>query len=243
MARNMTIELIRPSEKRHTTAIVAVCVLVLLCMMPRLSPTAAYFAASDNARHVFVLESGVKISLTEDWGFKGSELNLAPGLTVVKRPTVTNKDGSCYMRALVKITDSKTGKVLDPSADAERLRLILGTIWRDPNNSLNAGGFYSIQDIQALAGKGVTSLYNSRDFAAPVYLDGIGSYSFEYKGVMQNGVMSTLFDKVVVPADYDQNDFALMGDYTISVQAQAIQANGFSSQEQAMGALNVEGGM
>ncbi len=239
MARNMTIELIRPGKWGHAASVAAACSLALVLGALRLTPTSAYYAASDNTRHMFVLSPGVRISLTEVWTSEDGR-NIAPGTTVTKRPSITNNDGPCYARILMRITDTTTGRTLDPVRDAQRIKLILGTLWRDTKGKIVPGTPYSQAELGAL--EGVEPLYDHANFNEPKYLPEAGAYSFEYKGVMQTTTEQyALFDKVAVPEDYRENDIWLMGDYTISIQAQAIQAAGFDSQSAAMDALGTEG--
>lgn len=63
---------------------------------------------------------------------------------------------------------------------------------------------------------------------------------FAYKGLLEEQERCELFAKVAVPTDYTTNDVALMGDYVLSIQAQAIQAAGFNDQQSAMRALSKE---
>ena len=241
MARELNIEVLRLVKTKRTALVLAICALAFACLLTAMPGSQAKYASADSGRHVFVFSdtNDVAISVTETW----SELDgkgLRSGSTVVKQPVIKNQKSDVYMRAIIRITDGTSedvsGKVLDPQTDARRISLILGTLYSDPNGSLNAGSSYSRHQLDSL--DGVKDIYNMTAFNAPVYNEQMQAYTLDYKGKFANGASVALFDKVAVPSDYTVEEVKLMGDYTITVWAQAIQTKGFSNAEDALNALS-----
>lgn len=243
MARNWNIEILRQQKQRHTAAFVAVCTLVLVLCLGALPGTQAQYAAADDDTHVFVFtaDKDVQVSLSETWNAE-SGLNLTPGSTVVKRPSVQNERGDCYMRVLMRVVDA-AGNTITPESDSERLNFILGAIWADPEGVLQDGSAYDTSMLAAKAGQGVNNIYNAREFAAGEWNAELEAYTFAYSNqetnnIFKAGAKATIFDHIVIPANYSAADITTMGEYSLVIWAQAIQAEGFESERAAMDALS-----
>lgn len=236
MARVYDIAFERPVRGRRVVLAAAAAAVALACALPGIAGTQAYYGANDRDTHVFVLPD-VRISLTEQWDAQDG-LGLAPGTTVVKRPVVANDASPCYVRVVVRLADA-SGEALSPDACPERYRAIMGTLWSDPADRMEAGRPYSASELASL--EGVGRLYDAESFREPYYDASVGGLVFEHEGVLGAGESCELFAKVCVPSDYTVHDMALMGDYVLGIQAQAIQAAGFKDQQSAMEALSKEG--
>lgn len=237
MAGTMNIEVLRLKKNKRTAALLAMCTLVIACLCVAMPGTLASYASADSCRHVFVFsnDGDVAISVTETWN-PSDGLGIASGSTLVKQPVVKNQKGDVYMRGIVRIVDDKTGEVLNPAKDAERIKLILGTLYADPQDSLVSGMSYSKAALAKAAG--VSGIYEMEMFDEPNWNEEMQAFTLNYKDVLTSGGSVALFDKVVVPSDYTTEEVATMGDYTLTVWAQAIQAAGFDSRDVALSALS-----
>ncbi len=236
MAREVNIEVLRLKKVQHTALILAVCALAIACMVMSLPSTQAQYASADNGRHIFVFSdtNDVAISVTETWN-PADGLGLRSGSTLVKQPVIKNQKGDVYMRGIIRVSD-ESGRVLDPVADADRIKLILGTLYVDPQGSIDTGSSYSKAALGTLAG--VTDLYNSAAFDSPKWNSEMQAYTIDYKTLFAKDQSVAMFDKVVVPSDYSVADLTLMGKYTVTVWAQAIQSAGFNDSATALQALS-----
>ncbi len=237
MAGTMNIEVLRLRKNKRTAALLVVCALVIACLCAAMPGTLASYAQADSCRHVFVFsdDGDVAISVTETWN-PSDGLGIAPGSTLIKQPVVKNQKGDVYMRGIVRIVDDKTGEVLNPLKDAERIKLIMGTLYADPQDSLVAHTPYSKATLAKT--EGVSSIYEMELFDEPEWNEEMQAFTLKYKGVLASGASVALFDKVVVPSDYTTDEVTTMGDYTVTVWAQAIQAAGFDSRDAALSALS-----
>ncbi len=238
MARVINIEVLRIRKVQHTAILFAVCSLAILFLLSTLPSTQAQYISNDESRHVFVFSDSkdVRISVTETWN-PNDGLNIFAGSTMVKQPVINNQKGECYMRAIVRITDDN-GRILNPAleTDKKRIDLIMGTLYSDPNNQIDASKSYTTEQLKNL--KGVHQTYNEAAFLAPKYNAVMQAYTLEHNGIFGKGAQVNLFDKVVVPTDYADEDITLMDDYKVIVWAQAIQTGSFDNQQSAMNALS-----
>lgn len=146
------------------------------------------------------------------------------------------------MRVLLRVVDG-AGNTLDPAADAERLQLILGAIWADPKGAMADGSSYTTDMLQAMATQGVSNLYNAQEFAFGGWNASLKAYCFNYSNsstanVFKSGAIAMLFNHIAIPANYSAQDITTMGEYSLVIWAQAIQAEGFESEQAAMDALS-----
>ncbi len=238
MAREVNIEVLRLRKVQHTALILAVCALAIACMVMSMPSTQAQYASADNGRHVFVFSdtNDVAISVTETWN-PADGLGLRSGSTLVKQPVIKNQKGDVYMRGIIRVSD-ESGRVLDPVADSERIKLIMDTLYVDPQGSIDTSSSYSKAALAALSSSGVSDLYSSTLFESPKWNPTMQAYTIDYKTLFAKDQSVSMFDKVVIPSDYSVADLNLMGKYTVTVWAQAIQSAGFSDATTALEALS-----
>ena len=239
MARSLNIEVTRLTRTRHTALLCVACALALFLSIGAMPSTLALYSAVDEDRHVLVFEESgdVNVSLTERLFDENAALGLSAGSTIIKDPVLKNNKGDAYARIFVQVRDTQTDAVLTPSDDAARLKKILGTIWSDPRGKLKPGTAYTSADIAKAVG--VDAVYNHAAFAeaATPFNETAQAYVFEHNGILKSGESASLFDRICIPADYSSADVSLMGDYSIVIWGQAIQAGGFADQQSAMDAL------
>ena len=236
-------------------AIMAAVVGVMGCVV---GGTMAYMTESEDVTNVFTV-GDLDVGLTEtEWNNTEDGQNLYPGSTVYKNPTVKNitnsKNGEepCYVRMTVYVQDAN-GKEI---TDSEALKLIEKTVRYDPSytGSYSSTGTatglvegkipgYSLAELD-----GKYSTVNSdwvKDTARSTASKWVYNYVGKNKGIMQIGEESTLFTNIVIPTDWNQTQLSkigggVLGSFKLKVQADAIQASGFASQEAAMNALDAE---
>ena len=217
--------------------------------------TMAYFTENAVKTNVFTtgdLDIGFK---EPDWD-PGDEdgVNMYPGYTVYKNPTVKNitssKNGEepCYVRMCVEILDGSGQAVRDPEA----LALIYKTIYFDSSFD---GSYDKEHGTSKGLIEGKVPGYTLKQLSAypmvnPVWVKDT-TRSSDYKlvynysgkrgdGILNIGEESTLFTNVVIPTDWNQTELQKIGDYQLKVTAQAIQSKGIASQAEAFRLLDEE---
>ena len=146
---------------------------------------------------------------------KANDYHLIPGHTYVKDPTVTVLAGSenSYVRMLVTVTFGKT------LTDGQ-LATNLDSIFTGYD-----GAAWVRADKQAkTVGEG--------DAAHTVI-----TYEYRYNTTVSagagNNVLPALFTGITVPGDWNGDTLAAIGGFTIGIEAQAIQADGFDNADAA----------
>jgi len=172
-------------------------------------------------------ESGSEERTTE-----GNAYHLLPGHTYVKDPTVTVLGGSeeSYVRMMVTVNFS------------EELDAIFA-----PNGANLINIFYGYDETE-------WSLYDVTEDAE----NNVRTYEFRYKDTVAKAATDTaldpLFDKIIVPQFVDNEDLASLVEYgtdkdgntvivdqfTISITAHAIQADGFEDDDAAWAAFDAQ---
>ncbi len=248
MARAINIEVLRLRRLKHTALLMAILALLLACLMVAMPGTQAQYASSQQDRHVlsFGETNSVGVSVTEnEWWIANKEKGLfyVSGTVNVKEPTIENTAGDCYMRAMIRIVD-RDGKVLNPTSNSERVNLIMGTLWSDPagTNITTQGATFTTTQLQAMENNGdIHANCDSANFDEPVWNANMQAFTINYKaddGVFKAGDKVTLFNRVVIPADYGAEKTALMGEYYVVIWAQAIQKAGFNDATSALEKLS-----
>ena len=147
---------------------------------------------------------------------KANSYKLLPGHTYNKDPMVTVEDGSEASYIKMTVTFSKTS---------------------------------ALDAIFALTGADLTSIFNGYDPANWIYKDNTKdatadtcTYEFWYKetvGAPDGDVaLDALFDSITVPGTVTNEQLATIEGMTITVNAYAIQADGFANAEAAWAAFN-----
>lgn len=269
MGKQLDVEVLRLHKNRHVAIILAVLVLLLALLFMALPGTQATYGAKKTGSHIFVLtqDQDVKVSISENnwWIDKG--LDVLPGTTLDKNPTVQNNASDCYMRVNMRIIDKeaeegdgKTSKTLDPTAEEDKARLeaILNLLYYDTaagsqgtTENLVEGTPYSNTALAALKTSGnIESIYNHTLFEPEGEGTGIEegwnsemkAYSFDYKNgsdnIFKKGSEAQFFSTLLLPSDLSNSELYDLGDFYINVWVQAIQTEGFSSSEEAIATLS-----
>jgi predicted ribosomally synthesized peptide with SipW-like signal peptide len=234
-----------------------VSLLVLMLVVVAVGATLAYFTVEDTARNTFTVGKlnitlGEEGGGGNPWDNDVDGKDLFPGTVIVKRPYVTAVDGDSFLRIIMTIEDTDSGDLID---DPIRLDKILSTLYYDPlyddederslepglsmiyteqylnelqnnYNIWNYGGLYNY--LQFLPVMQTTDHPNEPDPATFVYYycDRTGTED-TYSYVLKEGTTASLITHVVIPWDWDQDDLDLLGEYSITFRAEAIQAQGF----------------
>ncbi len=242
MAKTLNIEVIKQHKLKHTALLLAICALLLACLIGALPNTRAQYTTSDQDSHVFVFskDQDVRVGLTEQGWTTKSGLDLKPGDVRIKQPAIQNLADNCYMRVNMRITD-KFGNTLTPKSnqDKKRLDLILSTIYFDASDTVDVNSRLTTGDIEAKTNSGDLNLNcNSADFSGPDWNPEMQAYNFNYTKLFTKGSSATLFNRVIIPTDFTNADMALMDEYYINIWVQAIQPEGFTSVEDALSHLS-----
>lgn len=188
------------------------CTAVVLVAAVVVGTTLAWFTDTEAKTNVVTM-GNVNIDLTEPSYVENatvdSEGNLhyndyaMPGDKIAKDPTITNTgDFACYVRAKIEFTSSAEGAAL---SDAD-----LYFKYTDPDTQ--AVSYISINDASANGNKWVKS----------------GEYWYYTEPLKKNDAV-VLFDTVIVPEEW--NNEVANQDFSISVSAEAIQADNFQPKE------------
>ena len=218
-------------KKSILMAVIAVMLVAVLVV----GGTLAYFTDTKSATNTFTV-GDVKIKLDEsnvndpsgDRVTSNEYTGMLPGIQYKKDPVVTNtgKNGA-YVRAVVTIENGMNWMGLynenvwtAPQAEAFK-KLIC--------NKMGEGWSLEDYDYVTNAERGST------DFVAVL----------KYDGVLAAGkATSAMFEKVMLPANATANDIstrvAQNGVFHIDVVAQAIQADGFTSWNDAFAAFDAK---
>lgn len=242
------------TKKKVLLGILSACLVVSIAA----GFTLSYFNDSAEVTNKFVVGANVDIDIDEP-SWPEVPPVVTPGISMIKDPTVTAKDGDSYMRMVVTIKDLGTDAVI---TDQTRVNKILETVYNDTGYSITngvattpnivPGTHYKAADISAYAG------FNTTNFALDTTRGETGVYYYNYKNTATNDIFKTttpentvvLFTNVVVPSDWVKADIDLLRGttanadgklgYQIIVSAQAIQTIGFANSTEAFAALDDE---
>lgn len=211
--------------------------------------TYSYFMEKEEAVNVFTV-GDFDISLKEsEWNpADGDGVNLYPGYTVYKNPTVKNVTDAttgvqpCYLQMRMKIKD-EDGKMV---TDQEVLNMVRQTIRYDDTYN---GSWDTTGEGKKLR-QGRIPGYSEKELAMlpmvnpnfqEVDTGNLGEYLFQYQGG-KNGIMdideeAVLFKDVAIPIEWGVKEIKKAGRFQIQVTAEAIQANGFASARDAFQVL------
>lgn len=247
MARAINIEILRLKRTKKTALLMIICALILALLVIYTPSTQAQYASAEKDRHVFVFNEvdSVGITVTENqWWIENRKegLKYVPGTTKLTEPLITNTAGDCYMRAIIRITDAE-GKPLNPEDNDNRLNLIKGTIWSDPDGrDIALESVYSRDDLQRMQSAGkIHAVCDDGFFDDPVWNPTMKAYTMDYKannGIFIAGNSVKLFNRIVVPKDLSNEENYLMDEYYVVVWAQAIQKGTFSNYKEALSKLS-----
>jgi predicted ribosomally synthesized peptide with SipW-like signal peptide len=207
---------------------------------------------TDEAEAVNHFRTGTQsVGLQEsDWDpQEGDGLELYPGYTAYKNPTIKNESSAengkqcVYSRLTVSIRDSQGRLICDPQA----LALIKETIRYDDTYT----GTYDRKGSGTRLVQGQSysrAMLGTVPMVNPLFrLDETRSTDnvlvFAYLGADGSGKLAAgeeaaLFTDVVIPSDWSWEELAAAGDYVLDMVQESIQCTGFASQEAAFLALD-----
>ena len=219
--------------KKKSILMAAIAVMLVAVLV--VGGTLAYFTDTKSATNTFTM-GNVKITLDEsnvndsdgDRVTSNEYTGVFPGIQYKKDPVVTNtgKNGA-YVRAVVTIENGMNWMGLynenvwtAPQAEAF-MKLICNKM----------GDGWSLEDYDYVT----NAERGSTDFVAVL----------KYDGVLATGKATTaMFENIMLPADATTNDIttrvAQNGVFHIDVVAQAIQADGFTSWNDAFKAFDAQ---
>lgn len=207
-------------KTRSKALLLTLCAVVLV--IATVFGTMAYLTSTDEVKNTFTVGSvAIKLdeakantdgSLVEDADrVKANSYKLLPGHTYNKDPMVTVLKGSEPSYVKMTVTFSK----------ANELDAIFAT------DGANLTSIFNGYDATNWIGKG-----NTKDAAANTR-----TYEFWYKETVDapdaDVALDALFDSITVPGEITKEQLATIKDMTITVNAYAIQADGFANAEAA----------
>lgn len=215
--------------KTKSKALILTLCAVLLVAASMLG-TMAYLTSTDEVKNTFTVGS-VAITLDETKvtpdgkpvegaaRVKANSYKLIPGHTYTKDPTVTVKKGSepSYVKMTVTFSNAKE----------------LDAIFA-PNGGANLTSIFNGYDDTRWTYKG-----NTKDTDADTR-----TYEFWYKDTVgaptADVALDALFDSITVPGAITNEQLASIKGMTITVNAYAIQADGFETEDAAWAAFKAE---
>lgn len=192
----------------------------VLLVVASVMGTMAYLTSSDTVTNTFTVgKVEIKLDETDVTNPTGPRVQansykLLPGLTYTKDPTVTVKAGSepSYVKMTVTFTKAKELDAIFAPSGADMTSIFNGydsTNWIDKGNTED-------------------TVKNTR------------TYEFWYKETVAaptaDVVLNALFDSITVPETITKEQLDTIKGMTITVNAYAIQADGFGSAEEAWAA-------
>ncbi|MDO5540167.1 MAG: SipW-dependent-type signal peptide-containing protein [Eubacteriales bacterium] len=216
--------------------------------------TLGYLNAGESVVNTFTV-GDLKLGLQEpEWEpEKGDGQNIFPGYSVYKNPTIknitpgNNGEQTCYVRMCISICNGNGEDITDNTA----LELIKSTLRYDDsyNGTYDQKGEgqkitegripgYSLRELEKLPMiNPVFAIDESRSSANRIVCNYMGESD---RGLFHIGDEAVLFTDIAIPIHWTGQEMEKAGDFQIIVSAEAIQSAGFSSQEEAFSALDVE---
>ena len=234
--------------KTTTKRNISILSAVILSASIIIGGTLAYFYDKQEITNPFTTaggagtDTGVDITVTEPNYDPDTSQDMYPGTTITKDPTVTNDKGESYARFIVKLVEQDTDTVITDKARADK---IMKTLFYDvkyatgKGQTLDTALGYTEAQLAALVGADVKTPVNP-EFVLDTTRGGVGEYYFNYNGTLQNGDVKKLFTHVSIPSDWTQVDLALVGDFDLKVEGQAIQKANIADADTAFTALDGE---
>lgn len=194
--------------------ILSVCLVAVIAVMAIAGASLAYFTDTKTEVNTFTV-GNVEIELVEEnWD---EPQNVAPGMTYAKDPVVNNVGtNDAWIRVDVTLSDAAAF-----TAAAEKHNITdLATVFAIADDFDEKWVLVSEPALDEDEDTLTYSYY---------YLDKLAS----------DASTDALFSSVTIPAAFDNEDMSAIGeDFTITVVAHAIQADGFATVEAAFAAYN-----
>ena len=217
--------------------------------------TMSYMTEKEEVTNVFTV-GDLDVGLHEtDWDetTDNDGKDVYPGYTVYKNPTVKNISNTangaepCYTRLTIYVQDGNGNLITDQTA----LDLIEKTIRYDSTYT----GTYEAKGTGTSLVQGKIPGYTLADISKlptvnpkwekDTQRSTANKWVYNYKGTLSGNEQSTLFTDIVIPTDWNQTEIesiasGVAGSFKLKIQADAIQAAGFTDQAAALAALDAE---
>ena len=220
--------------KKKSILMAAIAVMLVAVLV--VGGTLAYFTDTKSANNTFTM-GNVKIKLDEsnvndpngDRVTSNEYTGVLPGIQYKKDPVVTNTGkNDAYVRAVVTIENGMNwlGFYYDKASTFPQVDAFEKLICNKLGKGWEIVGFKNVMSTQD---------HPTSDTVV----------TLEYKGVLKAGdVTSAMFENIMLPAKMTTNDIttrvAQNGVFHIDVVAQAIQADGFTSWNDAFAAFDAQ---
>ena len=233
--------------------ILAIVLCVAMLAIAIVGGTMAYFTDTKAQTNTFTAGS-VKIGLDEAVVEKNGEGNyvavaagtrthndqsyhLYPGMSVVKDPTIYVQPGSedAYIAAKITITSGEAGDLEKLIYSTDHYQHLLD-VSKIINGGIAAPGATMKTDHPLMQKYPHLPVYGDATYSA---FQEVGKNGDEYTGEyviyvfienpMKAGESITLFNEMVIPADWDNGEMEIMHGATIHVKAFGTQTNGFDN--------------
>ena len=220
--------------KKKSILMAAIAVMLVAVLV--VGGTLAYFTDTKSATNTFTV-GDVKITLDEsnvndpngDRVTSNEYTGMLPGIQYKKDPVVTNTgNNDAYVRAVVTIENGMNwlGFYYDDASTFPQVEAFEKLICNTLGTGWEIVGFKNVMSTQD---------HPTSDTVV----------TLEYKGVLKaGGVTSAMFENIMLPAKMTTNDIttrvAQNGVFHIDVVAQAIQADGFASWNDAFAAFDAQ---
>lgn len=202
--------------------ITALALVVAILAIAIIGGTLAYFTDTKTATNTFTV-GNVKIELdeqkpgTNERTTTGVEYtSVTPGVAYAKDPTVTNTgNNDAWVRVNVTLSDAAAFKA--------------------------AAKEHGVTDLATVFGGHDEAKWTRAGIKEDSEHDTL-TYSYYYKTVLaKNASTGPLFTTVTVPASFTTDEMKLIGDFSITVTADAIQKEGFDTPAAAFIAFDAAG--
>lgn len=244
----------KTERKKNMVKTAGIAAVLLSLIFVSIQGTLAYLTSRQSLANTFTV-GDLEIGLQEpDWDPEdGDGVNVYPGYSVYKNPTVKNitssKNGEepCYARMRILLADGSG----TPVTDAGRLSLMKTMIRYD---STYTGSYeqtgsakklvqgripgYSLAELEVLPM--INPLFEidaERSTDNEIICNYMGN---DGKGILKIGEQAVLFTGLALPTEWKNEQIRTLGDFQIIVKAEAIQASGFAGQKEALAALDAE---
>ena len=237
--------------KKRNKGILAALLVILVVTAIASGSTLAYFAARESKINRVIVGS-VDIVIMEPGYPSPPPTDSVPGDSYTKDPTISVTDNEAYVRFQVQFIDRDTDT---PITDAVRIAKIWKTLYFTDKLGTIASWYHgegygtdhstatSYTEAELAGAAHINPLFLKNAYNnAQTQLAPAGSIEYYYF----DGILSSadgrvqLFDTVIIPMDWGQEDLDLLGEFNIEFQGQAIQTSGFTSATQAFAALDGE---
>jgi hypothetical protein len=167
-------------------------------------------------------------------------VTIKPGYFVKIDPTVKLVSGTGYLRIVIEFLENNESAEAykQPITDTQRISAIWKTLFFYEENALSSAADLK-QTETALA---AASHFNETAFEADYTRGDETHFVFNYilhDGKFEAGDSVVFFNAFIAPSDWNQDHLTLLGKYSVSITAQVIQYDGFSSADDAYSALSL----